>query len=631
MSYRTRRQQPTKVKNKTPAEVQITAEQLLKEAHDRADPVVFRPKQKISDAEELKEYRLNKRRGFEEAIRRNRHHFSHWLKYAAWEEDQKEYDRARSIFERVLEIDSRNPALWTRYVEMEMRLQNVNLARNLWDRMCHLLPRVDQFWYKYAYMEEMLNNIAGARQVFEKWMVWKPSVEAWDSYAAFEIRYREITRARLVYKRMVESHPEPKNFIKFAKFEEQFNYKQRARSVYESAVEFFKDEAKIYLSFAKFETRMKEIERARAIYQYALKLNTHLVYQAYISFEKQYGDSTVLQSIVADKRRLVYKEEIKSNPLNYDAWFDLVMLEENLGHLERVRKTYEEALSNPPPKTKKLWSRYIYLYLFWALFEESVCSDRANLVFEKCLEEIPKEFTFAKVWILYAQLKLRQKNVEEARNVFELGLSNPKQKLFKGYIDFEKQLFEFERVRCLYERYLECFPQSEYAWVEYAKMEYSLRDVVRARSIFELALNFVPVWMDYIALEQKECEWNNVRNLYNRMEKTATVLSSLAKFELNALDNPPMLRLERSRQVLKNGFLELKEKPEERVEILQSWYELEEEKGTMESLLEVKNMFPRIVEKRKTLDSKVYREYLFPNDEQKSIFTMAREWKKRNN
>ena len=45
------------VKNKAPAAVQITAEQLLREAHERQEPTYKPPKQKITDGEELQEYR----------------------------------------------------------------------------------------------------------------------------------------------------------------------------------------------------------------------------------------------------------------------------------------------------------------------------------------------------------------------------------------------------------------------------------------------------------------------------------------------------------------------------------------------------------------------------------------------
>lgn len=51
--------------------------------------------------------RLKKRKEFEDNIRRNRLNLSNWIKYAQWEESQKEIQRARSIWERALDIDHR--------------------------------------------------------------------------------------------------------------------------------------------------------------------------------------------------------------------------------------------------------------------------------------------------------------------------------------------------------------------------------------------------------------------------------------------------------------------------------------------------------------------------------------------
>ncbi len=48
-----------------------------------------------------------------------------WLKYSKWEESQGEIQRARSVYERALDVDHRNPTLWLRYAEMEMRCRQV--------------------------------------------------------------------------------------------------------------------------------------------------------------------------------------------------------------------------------------------------------------------------------------------------------------------------------------------------------------------------------------------------------------------------------------------------------------------------------------------------------------------------
>ena len=85
-----------KVKNKAPAELQITAEQLLREAKERELEIVpAPPKQKIQDEEELKDFQMRKRKTFEDTIRKNRSVVSNWIKYATWEESQGSLDRTR--------------------------------------------------------------------------------------------------------------------------------------------------------------------------------------------------------------------------------------------------------------------------------------------------------------------------------------------------------------------------------------------------------------------------------------------------------------------------------------------------------------------------------------------------------
>ena len=59
----------------------------------------------------------------------------------------------------------------------------------------------------------------------------------------------------------------------------------------------------------------------------------------------------------------------------------------------------------PPAMEKKYWSRYIYLWLNYAIFEEDTAHspERANLIYDKLLSLIPHEhFTFSKLWILFA-------------------------------------------------------------------------------------------------------------------------------------------------------------------------------------------------------------------------------------
>lgn len=81
---------PPRVKNKAAAPIQITAEQLLREAVDRQDEGIKAPTQKFADLEELRDFQGRKRKEFEDYVRRNRLNMNNWTRYAQFELDQKE-------------------------------------------------------------------------------------------------------------------------------------------------------------------------------------------------------------------------------------------------------------------------------------------------------------------------------------------------------------------------------------------------------------------------------------------------------------------------------------------------------------------------------------------------------------
>ncbi|KAF9366419.1 NineTeen Complex (NTC) component [Mortierella sp. NVP85] len=659
-----RSNQPPKIKNKNAAPVQISAEQILREAKERQEVAIKVPRQTIHDHDELMEYRGRKRKEFEDRIQRSRLHIGEWLKYAAWEESQDELARARSVFERALQVDSRNTTLYLKYVEMEMKHKNIALARNLFDRIVSILPRRDQFWLKYTYMEEMLEEVARARQIFERWMQWEPEEEAWMAYVKFEKRYKEFDRARAVYERFVHIHPDPKNWIKWGEFEEREGSTEKARDIFTRAIEVMGEELmeqRLFIAFAKFETRQKEIDRARVIYKYALdripRSKSQALYNQYVQFEKQYGDKDEIEDVVVGKRRLQYEAELASNLKNYDAWFDYGKLEESTGDVDRVREVYERAIAQvPPAQEKRLWRRYIYLWIKYAIFEELETKDyeRARQVYKSCLQLIPhKKFTFAKIWLLYAKFEIRQLDLATARKTLGMALGTcPKDKLFKGYIELELEIRDIERARTLYAKYLEWSPSNCAAWIKFAELENELQDTERARAIFELAvaqpeLDMPEIlWKAFIDFEVGEEEWTNARSLYRKLlERTSHVKIwiSWAHFEAGV---PQEGQAAVARDVFKKGCQVMKEQElkEERVILLEAWKEFEQAQGSAETQKQVQDLMPKMVKKRRQVESadgavagssqwEEYFDYIFPDDQAEKpsfkLLSKAHEWKAR--
>ena len=138
-------------------------------------------------------------------------------------------------------------------------------------------------------------------------------------------------------------------------------------------------------------TTLREYANIGSILQFALsrlpRSKSGALYAAYTKFEKQHGTRTTLESTVLGKRRIQYEEELQHDGRNYDVWFDYSRLEEGALRdvreegataeeeeraTNRVREVYERAVAQVPPGgEKRHWRRYIFLWLFYALFEET--------------------------------------------------------------------------------------------------------------------------------------------------------------------------------------------------------------------------------------------------------------------
>lgn len=524
---------------------------------------------------------------------------------------------------------------------------------------------------------EMLGDIPGTRQVFDRWMKWEPDEDAWNAYIKLEKRYGEYERARQIFAAYTQVHPEPRTWLKWAKFEEEFGTADMVRDVFQSAIQYIAEtlgddavDERLFIAFARFETRQKEYERARAIYKFGLdnlpRSRSMQLHAQYTTFEKQFGDKEGVEDVVLTKRRRLYEEQVKENPKNYDVWFDFARLEEMGGDPDRVREVYERAIAQvPPTQEKRHWRRYIFLFLFYAIWEEKDAKniERARAIYDTCLNLIPhKKFTFAKVWIAKAHFEIRQGNLTAARKTLGRAIGMcPKDKLFREYIAIEQKLYEFDRCRTLYEKHALFNPANCQTWIRWAELERGLDDLDRTRAIFEVAISQpvldMPevVWKAYIDFEEEEGEYERARALYERLLQKADhpkVWISYAQFEINIPDTETEAQAAegeeipvseaakaRARGVFERALKSMKERDlkAERVALLRAWLEFERTHGAAEDVERIRRQMPREVKKKRRIDEDTWEEYVdyvFPADEQQTknlsnLLAMAKQWKEK--
>lgn len=581
---------------------------------------------------------------------------NNWLRYAQWELEQKEFRRARSILERALDVDPSSVSLWIRYANAEMKERNINHARNVLNRAVTQMPRIDKLWYRFVWFEELLGNFSGTRNLFQRWLSWAPDQAVFYAAIEFEVRYEEVDRARQIFLQLLVVHPQPRNWIKFAQFEQESGSLESCRQVFSDAIDSYlqNPEETLFIEFAPLETKLRESDRARAIYRFGLdqlpRSNSQRLYGAYSTFEKRYGDQGEVENTILVKRRAYYETEVRANPRNYDTWINYIRLLETLGDITVVREAYERAISHlPPTQEKRHWRRYIYLWLFYAIFEELDCKDmdRASQIYQECLRVVPhKHFTFAKLWTAKAKLHLRRRETQAARKTMGKAIGMfPKDRLFKTYLDLETKLFEFDRT--IHAKRIEWNPRNPQAWIGFAELERGLGDNERARAIFELALEprhdqlLMPemLWKAYIDFEDEELEYERPRSLYERlltMTNHAKVWISFVKFEINASEavgdaaeietegqsgSLSEKTVSRARNLFRRGLesMKMNGQVEDRITLLDAWEDFEKTHGTPEDVLEITNKKPRKARRRRKFgeDSEhveEYVEHIFPED-----------------
>lgn len=246
------------------------------------------------------------------------------------------------------------------------------------------------------------------------------------------------------------------------------------------------------------------------------------------------------------------------------------------------------------------------------MFEELEARDyeRTRQVYKACLDLLPhKVFTFSKIWLFFAQFEIRQKNLPAARKILGTSIGMcPRDKLFRGYIELEIQLREFDRCRRLYEKFLEFGPENCVTWMKFAELETLLGDAERARGIYELAINQprldMPelLWKAYIDFEISQEEPDNARQLYERLlERTShvKVWLSYAKFELNN-ETEDEMNIHLARRVFEkaNDSLKNYSEKEARVLLLENWKEFEGSHGDDVNREKVNSKMPRRIKKR---------------------------------
>lgn len=110
------------------------------------------------------------------------------------------------------------------------------------------------------------------------------------------------------------------------------------------------------------------------------------------------------------------------------------------------------------------------------------------------------------------------------RKVLGLAIGKcPNIKIFQEYIQIELQLANIDRVRTLYEKFINTFPDNPIPWIKFGEFEKDLEEHERFEKVFELAIENnqmnMPetVWRAYLDNEMELKNYEKARDLYERL------------------------------------------------------------------------------------------------------------------
>ncbi|KAG5879665.1 hypothetical protein JTB14_021468 [Gonioctena quinquepunctata] len=212
------------------------------------------------------QYQLRQRKQFEDIIPKNRTLITNWLKYAQWEESQKEIQRARSVW------DHRDITVSLKYTEMEMRNRQYQLRqRKQFEDIIRKNRTFITSWLKYAQWEESRKEIQGARSVWDH-----RDITVLLKYTEMEMRNRQYQlRQRKQFEDIIRKNRTfITSWLKYAQWEESQKEIQRARSVLERVLHVVHRYIAVWSKYTEMEMRNRQPARKTSSMKNLIKSTT---------------------------------------------------------------------------------------------------------------------------------------------------------------------------------------------------------------------------------------------------------------------------------------------------------------------------------------------------------------------
>lgn len=172
--------------------------------------------------------------------------------------------------------------IWLRYAIYEEEMGETNRAREVYEMALKTIPHhlfsSAKLWKSFAYFEIRQGDVNAARRIFGQAIGRSAKPKVYKDYILLELQLREIDRCRKLYELFIEKYPGlSKAWIDYASLEDELDDLDRARAVYELAIQQPEMDALdlVWKSYAEFEASNDDLDKARAVYDRLLERVSH--------------------------------------------------------------------------------------------------------------------------------------------------------------------------------------------------------------------------------------------------------------------------------------------------------------------------------------------------------------------
>lgn len=507
--------------------------------------------------------------GFEEDILRNPYSLRSWLRYIENKKKSKApLKQINMVYERALKELPGSYKLWYNYLRFRRKqvadkcptdsaYQHLN---NVYERALVFMHKMPRIWMDYCELMTQQRYITETRRVFDRALRALPVTQhdrIWPLYIKFVTSHNIPETTIRVYRRYLKLLPKHReDFVEYLREIDRLDdaaqqlailvnddklvsengktthqlwtelcelisknpnkvHSLNVDSIIRQGIQRYSDQVGIlWCALAEYYIRAAHFEKARDVYEEAIiSVKTvrdfTQIFDAYAKFaerataakmdeidkeegvdENQQLDLELLFARfehLMDRRPLLLNSVLlRQNPHNAHEWLNRVQLYE--GNKKKQIETYEEAVRTVQPKlqTGKLSNIWISFAKF---YEQEKQLDDARLIFEKGLEPAyVKVDDLASVWCEYAEFELRHQEPERARRLMQRATALPPRrshyfdesepvqhrvykslKVWSLYADIEEAFGTLTSCQAVYERIIDLRIATPQIIINYAK------------------------------------------------------------------------------------------------------------------------------------------------------------------